>query len=68
MNKRNDIINQIAVDSDLIMLLDYSYAEVNELDIDLVLKNFVSQIIGEVEPIIQDQDKIKAVKAHLGLE
>jgi hypothetical protein len=63
-----DIITQIAVDSDLIMLLDYSYAEANEIDTDMILKNFVSQIIGEVEPIIQDRAKIKAIKAHLGLE
>lgn len=67
MNKRNDIINQIAVDSDLIMLIDYSYAENNDIDTDMILKNFVSQLIGEIEPIIDDPSKARQIKEHLGL-
>ncbi len=65
--KRNDIIDQIMIDSDLVMILDYSYAEVNEIDTDMILRNFVDQIITEMEPIIQDQDKIDKIRTHLGL-
>ncbi len=65
--RRNDIIDQIMIDSDLVIILDYSYAEVNEIDTDMILRNFVDQIITKMEPIIQDQDKIDKIKTHLGL-
>jgi hypothetical protein len=63
----NDIITQIMVDSDLIILIDYSYAEANEIDVNTLLRNFVDQIITEIEPVINDQDKMKQIRTLLDL-
>jgi hypothetical protein len=65
--RRNDIIDQIMIDSDLVMILDYSYAESTTRDVDTIIQDFVCNVIKEVEPIIQDQDKIDKIKNHLGL-
>ena len=65
---RNVVINELVIGSELVMILDFNYAESTSRDVDTIIQEFVYNVIKEVEPIIQDQDKIKAVKAHLGLE
>jgi len=65
--RRNDIIDQIMIDSDLVMILDYNYAESTTRDVDTIIQDFVCNVLKEVEPIIQDQDKIDKIKTYLGL-
>jgi len=64
---RNVVINELVIGSELIMILDFNYAESTSRDVDTIIQDFVYNVIKEVEPIIQDQDKIDRIKSHLGL-
>ena len=65
--RRNVVLNELVNGSELIMILDYNYAESTTRDVDTIIQDFVCNVIKEVEPIIQDQDKIDKIKTHLGL-
>lgn len=64
---RGDIIDKLVLQSDLILILDYSYAEINCIDSDEIIKRFTGMVLDELQPFIKTKKKMKQIKEHLGL-